>query len=184
MKDYRHIIFYAMQVCILALASIALVQRHTIGRLRDELSIVPDTVRDTTYIEARIDSFKVAEELGIRKDTVTLPVIRYVAIQDIQDYAEGEQYEDEPYDSAIVEVPITQKCFVSDSSRIYVSGFRQNVDSAFFFYPHVTEYIPVEIVKRQKSRFALSVGVSGVVDRNGKMNTGIGITLGYVLWQK
>ena len=86
-------------------------------------------------------------------------------------------------DSVAVEIPITQKEYIADEYRAYVSGYMPNLDSIFVHEKTVSEKVVVAQQQTQRSRqprFGVGVitGVGyGVINKKPDVYVGVGAYL-------
>lgn len=80
-------------------------------------------------------------------------------------------------DSVVVEIPITQKKYETESYRAYVSGYEPSLDSIFVYQKTVTERV---VVTQQAKQQRVGVGVVGgfgygVTSRKPDVFVGLGL---------
>lgn len=119
------------------------VQRDTVIRI--------DTVRDTVPVPYKVRI--------VRLDTVYMRIVT--------------NKNDTVKDSALVELPITQKEYKTKEYHAWISGYRPNLDSIHSFIPTTTIY-----VKQKVKRCGISVQAGYGYPQGGYL----GIGLSYNLW--
>lgn len=160
----------AISVLLLALGALVAICIRQGAELREMRSkqvtvgdtiVVTDTIRDSVPYPVKETVIKYKE----------LPIICYM---------DNETDTIEVHDT--IYLPIMQKYYSAKDYEAWVSGYEPSLDSIRIFQR--TEYIPVVMMEKAKSKIAVVGGVTTGVMWGGKVNVGVGLTVGIPLWEK
>ena len=138
---------------------------------------------ESTSIE-KADTSSTVEAFDVQKPQLKdSTVIHYVwvkmpVVPASQDSVPASQIS--PQDSALAEIPIERKVYQEDSLyRAVVSGYRVNLDSLLIFNTTTTVTVTkIERVEPKRWSFGITAGPSVLVTPSGKVDAGLGATIG------
>lgn len=159
----------------------------------DTIPYYEPVARDSVVVRYVTKVLKVAEPAADAAGTVALKVGRADAVALKVGVADAvgtdgtlvakESQQTGRTDSVAVEIPITQKEYIADEYRAYVSGYMPNLDSIFVHEKTVSEKVVVAQQQTQRSRqprFGVGVitGVGyGVINKKPDVYVGVGAYL-------
>lgn len=137
---------FVVMLCVVLIGVVAHTGRA--GQVKDTLRV---TITDTIRYYEPVPKDSVVIRYVTRKMAVTPDGKPNREVADTTAADSVQSVHEVRTDSAIVEVPITQKCYETADYRAYVSGFEPSLDSIFLYRQTIKE--TVSITERRKTRF-------------------------------